>query len=291
MSVDALKHRSECIKQLQEVVSEINGGEGALGGSGTIDKIDIVKKMMEDLISTLSKVPFMDLNDIKEYVSLLEILLGPILHEYFPFFSAKFKRNVFDTFFAPYDSKRGGVASIILCFLGYSSNFKACYNPHRENQTIDREYVATELSRLFQSNFCDGPSATSTLQKMNKAILEVDDHVFLKQFLNHLVSLPDRVCAVFAKEKNVPRIFYPTNYFDWIIGAFVNFLFVNRSVVDRIPALQWKNNVSKLCSKFIVNGYTGLFVNHVCQQCSKNKHLFVKGAKPVFEKDRSTFSA
>ena len=100
MSVDALKHRSECIKQLQEVVSEINGGEGALGGSGTIDKIDIVKKMMEDLISTLSKVPFMDLNDIKEYVSLLEILLGPILHEYFPFFSEKFKWNVFDTFFA-----------------------------------------------------------------------------------------------------------------------------------------------------------------------------------------------
>ena len=92
---------------------------------------------------------------------------------------------------------------------------------------------------------------------MNKAILEVDDHVFLKEFLNHLVSLPDRVCAVFAKEKNVPRIFYPTNYFDWIIGAFVNFLFVKRSVVDRIPALQWKNNISKLCSKFIVNGYTG----------------------------------
>ena len=60
---------------------------------------------------------------------------------------------------------------------------------------------------------------------------------------------------------------------------------MNRSVVDRIPALQWKNNVSKLCSKFIVNYYTGLFVNHVCQQCSKNKHLFVGGV-PVFEKDK-----
>ena len=176
--------------------------------------------------------------------------------------------------------------------MGYSSSFKACLQSSIErNQTIDREYVAAELSRLFQSNFCDDPSATSPLQQMNKAILEVDDQVFLKQFLNQLVSLPDRVCAVFAKEKNVPRIFYPTNYFDWIIGAFVNFLFVKRSVVDRIPALQWKNNISKLCSKFIVNGYTGLFVNHVCQQCSKNKHLFVKGAKPVFEKDRSTFSA
>ena len=90
--------------------------------------------MMEDLISTLSKVPFMDLNDIKEYVSLLEILLGPILHEYFPF-SAKSLSGTFLTFFAPYDSKRGGVASIILCFMGYSSNFKACLqSPMRETK-------------------------------------------------------------------------------------------------------------------------------------------------------------
>ena len=58
----------------------------------------------------------------------------------------------------------------------------------------------------------------------------------------------------------------------------MNFLFVKRSVVDRIPALQWKNNISKLCSKFIVNGYTELFVNHV-PSVLENKHLFVKGSK------------
>ena len=107
--------------------------------------------MMEDLISTLSKVPFMDLNDIKEYVSLLEILLGPFYMNTF-LFSAKFKRNVFDTFFAPYDSKRGGVASIILCFMGYSSSFKACLQSSIErNQTIDREYVAAELLGYFRA--------------------------------------------------------------------------------------------------------------------------------------------
>ena len=207
MSVDALK-QSECIKQLQEVVSEVNGEEGVLAGGGTIDKIDIVKKMMEDLISTLSKVPFMDLNDIKVVVSFLDILFGKIFLEYFHFFRGMFMRNVFDTFFAPYDSKRGGVASIILCFMGYSSSFKACLQSSIErNQTIDREYVAAELSRLFQSNFCDDPSATSPLQQMNKAILEVDDHFFLKKYLIQLVSLPDRVCADFSKEKNVPRIF------------------------------------------------------------------------------------
>ena len=287
-----MKHRSECIKQLQESVSEIHGEKAALAGNGTIDKIDTVKEKMEELLSTLSKVPFMDLNDVKEYGSLLEILLGPILHEYFPFFSEKFKRNVFDSFFAPHDNKRGGVASIILCFMGYSINFKACLlSPTASNQTIDREYVAAELSRLFQTNFCDGSSVTLPLQQLNKAILEVDDHVFLKEFLNHLVSLPDRVCAVFAKEKNVPRIFYPTNYFEWIIGAFVNFIFVKRSAVDRIPALKWKHNISELCSKFIVNGYTKLFIKHFCLQCSKNKHLFVKGANSLLEEDRNIFLA
>ena len=232
--------RTECIKQLKNIIDNIivnqkNGKNNISSNNNnnnnnTIHNIEPVKKAITSLLQVASELPFNEIGDFKEYISLLEILLGPILHEYYAFFNEDFKRNIFDSFFLPiHDNGNDGIASITLCFMGYANNFKSCIETNISNNSdeIDKTYIATELSRLFQKSFYNNNSNTDNkLHVLFQSILKINDQIFLKQFLNNIMSMPDRVCTLLVKSKKTPYIFFPKNYFDWVIDSFLSFLFL-----------------------------------------------------------------
>ena len=278
--------RTECIKQLKNIIDNIivnqkngknNISSNNNNNNNTIHNIEPVKKAITSLLQVASELPFNEIGDFKEYISLLEILLGPILHEYYAFFNEDFKRNIFDSFFLPiHDNGNDGIASITLCFMGYANNFKSCIETNISNNSdeIDKTYIATELSRLFQKSFYNNNSNTDNkLHVLFQSILKINDQIFLKQFLNNIMSMPDRVCTLLVKSKKTPYIFFPKNYFDWVIDSFLSFLFITN-----IPDIDWKNTISNMFTKFITNGYTTKIVQCLMKQCLQNHELFINSS-------------
>ena len=92
--------RATCIKELKRIVDNVNDNN-VLAGNSTVHNVDNVKQKLQELLLIASKSPFKHANDLNEYMSLLETLLGPVLHEYYPFFNEEFKRDIFDSFFLP----------------------------------------------------------------------------------------------------------------------------------------------------------------------------------------------
>ena len=116
------------------------------------------------MLQVASELPFNEIGDFKEYISLLEILLGPILHEYYAFFNEDFKRNIFDSFFLPiHDNGNDGIASITLCFMGYANNFKSCIETNISNNSdeIDKKITLGKSQTEYR---------ILRLEKMKKAI-------------------------------------------------------------------------------------------------------------------------
>jgi hypothetical protein len=280
ISISPRQKRATCIKELKSIVDNVNNNSVSAGKS-TIHNVDNVKEKLQELLLIAIKSPFIHLSDLKEYISLLETLLGPVLHEYYPFFSEEFKRNTFDAFFLPKSSmvnennnnntssSNDRIASVALCFMGYSKNFKSCMDMIT-NKNVDNMYVAAELSRLFLKSFYQNNHSEKKLHELFQAMLEINDQIFLKEMLNHLTSMPDRVCTLLVSKKKTPTIFYPNKYFNWIIKAFATFLFSLE-----ISDVNWKNVISNIFTKFIVNGYTTLIIKCLLEQCLDSQKLFL----------------
>ena len=81
--------RTECIKQLKNIIdniivnqksgkNNISSNNNNNNNNNTIHNIEPVKKAITSLLQVASELPFNEIGDFKEYISLLEILLGPI---------------------------------------------------------------------------------------------------------------------------------------------------------------------------------------------------------------------
>ena len=110
---------------------------------------NVVLEKLDSVLDICRQVPFLKDVDFEAYLELTRILLGPVLHEWYPLFDDLSRRERFDVFFCSHAD--GGVASPGLCVLALCVCTK--FLEQEEKGKLDPLYMGRYLGRTLEQRW------------------------------------------------------------------------------------------------------------------------------------------
>ena len=164
---------------------------------------NVVLEKLDSVLDICRQVPFLKDVDFEAYLELTRILLGPVLHEWYPLFDDLSRRERFDVFFCSHAD--GGVASPGLCVLALCVCTK--FLEQEEKGKLDPLYMGRYLGRTLEQRWLTNEaSLRSALSDFERR-----SDVLQQQFLKNLCSVRDRLCSALRRE--TPDTFSQGTYF------------------------------------------------------------------------------